>query len=201
MGVALVIVLLAGVAGCSATNVTAADIPSQAPISEAEAGHLPDEAHGGPEAAAGLEPQPEISAAPVEDETAADVQVEQPDEVAEATEPPFSEPRVDLVFFQTFNACGCLGEIGDVIRTALYEHLPEEMENKTVRFHSLYSDDPANQQYVRMYGSQPFDFFIVTYEDGKAVATPVREIWVLMDDYDALGAYVVQRVDKIMGRR
>lgn len=195
----LAILLLAGMTGCSAADKSAADIPLRAPTDEGEAGRLLEETQGEMEAAVGLES--EVVPAPVEDGGTADVEQEQQEEVAAEGNPSPSEPRVDLVFFQTFNACGCLGEIGDVIKTALYQDLPEEMEDKSVRFYSLYSDDPANQTYVRMYGSQPFDFFIVTYEGGRAAATPVREIWILMDDYDALGAYVVQRVEQSLGRR
>lgn len=197
----LAILPLVSMTGCSTTDVSDADISPRILADEVAAVPAPDEADEGIDSAVGSEPEPGSSTAPAGGEGDAAVQEEQPDESTQEGTPPSSEPRVDLVFFQTFNACGCLGEIGDVIKAALYQYLPEEMEAKTVRFHSLYSDDPANQQYVRMYGSQPFDLFIVTYEGGKAAATPVRDVWLLMDDYDALGAYVVYRVETSLGRR
>jgi hypothetical protein len=125
------------------------------------------------------------------------------DEVDEADAtagPATTVSRVDLVYFHTAYACGCMAEIGDVIKGALQDHFPDEIEQKTVRFHSVISDDPKNESIVRMYGSQPFDLFIVTYEGGKASATPVYEIWAYMDDYDALGAYVLQRVEGALSR-
>ena len=120
---------------------------------------------------------------------------------ADATAGPVTPvSRVDLVYFHTAYACGCMAEIGDVIKGALQSHFLDEIEQKTVRFHSVVSDDPKNESIVRMYGSQPFDLFIVTYEGGKASATPVYEIWAYMDDYDALGAYVLQRVEGALSR-
>jgi hypothetical protein len=122
------------------------------------------------------------------------------DEVDATAEPVTPVSRVDLVYFHTAYACGCMAEIGDVIKGALQAHFPEEIEQKTVRFHSVVSDDPKNESIVRMYGSQPFDLFIVTYEGGKPSATPVYEIWAYMDDYDALGAYMLQRVEGALSR-
>jgi len=120
---------------------------------------------------------------------------------ADATaEPVTTISRVDLVYFHTANPCGCMAEIGDVIKGALQARFPDEMEQKAVRFHSVVSDDPKNESIVRMYGSQPFDLFIVTYEGGKASATAVYEIWAYMNDYDALGAHVLQRVEGALSR-
>ncbi len=104
--------------------------------------------------------------------------------------------RVDLVFFHIPGACGCLGEIGDVIEAALYDFFPEEMADRTVRYYMVASNHPDNQSYVRMYGSQPFDLFVVTYDEGAAQPYPVRGIWAHMDDYDALGVYVKQVVEE-----
>lgn len=109
-------------------------------------------------------------------------------------------PRVDLVYFHTASACGCMAEIGDVIESAVSARFSAEIEQKTVKFHSVVSDDSKNESIVRMYGSQPFDLFIVTYEGGKASATPLYEMWAYMNDYDALGAYVVQRVEGALSR-
>ena len=107
---------------------------------------------------------------------------------------PVAPLRVDLVYFHTGNACGCLAEVGDVIETAVRTHFPEEMEQKTVRFFSVISDDPANQHLVRMYESQAFDLFLVTYEGGEAQATQVYEIWSLLGDNEAIALTVKSRV-------
>ncbi len=104
--------------------------------------------------------------------------------------------RVDLVFFHVPGACGCLGEIGDVIATALNDFFPEEMADSTLRYYMVASNHPDNQSWVRMYGSQSFDLFVVTYDAGTAQASPVRGIWAHMDDYDALGLYVKQVVEE-----
>lgn len=103
-------------------------------------------------------------------------------------------PRVDLVYFHPADACGCLAEVGDVIETAVRTYFPEEMEQKTVRFFSVISDDPANQLLVRMYESQPFDLFLVTYEGDKAEATQVYEIWNLLGDNEAIALAVKSEV-------
>jgi hypothetical protein len=117
-----------------------------------------------------------------------------------AAAPLQSIPRVDLVYFHTASACGCMAEIGDVIETAVSARFPDQMEQKTVNFQSVVSDDPKNASVVRMYGSQPFDLFLVTYEGGEASSTPLYEMWAYMNDYDALGAYVVQRVEGALSR-
>ena len=101
---------------------------------------------------------------------------------------------VDLVYFHTAEACGCMAEMGDVIVAALYEHFPQAVDDKAVRFHSIVSDDPANAYYVRMYGSQAFDLFLVTYEGGNARATQVYEIWSLLGDNEAVALAVKSRV-------
>lgn len=108
-------------------------------------------------------------------------------------------PRVDLVYFHTANPCGCLGEVEGVIRTALQTAFPEEMAQKQVRLFSVISDDPASENLVRMYGSQQFDLFLVTYEGDKASATQVYEIWSLLGDNEAIALVVQSRVaDNLM---
>ena len=102
--------------------------------------------------------------------------------------------RVDLVYFHTANPCGCMAEIGDVIDSALQTHFADEMDRKTVRFFTVVSDDPANENLVRMYGSQQFDLFLVTYEGGKARSTQVYEIWALLGDNEAIALAVKSRV-------
>lgn len=104
--------------------------------------------------------------------------------------------KVDLVFFHIPGACGCLGEIGDVIEAALYDFFPEEIADGTLRYYMVASNHPDNQSYVHMYGSQPFDLFVVTYDEETAQPYPVRGIWAHMDDYDALGVYVKQVVEE-----
>lgn len=87
-----------------------------------------------------------------------------------------------------------MAEVKGIIDSALRTNFAEEMERKAVRFFSVVSDDPANQDLVRMYGSQQFDLFLVTYEGGKARATQVYEIWSLLGDNEAIALAVTSRV-------
>ncbi len=111
-----------------------------------------------------------------------------------------SRSGVDLVYFHTAQACGCMAEMGDVIKTAVHESFPEAINDNTVRFHSIISDDPANAYFVRMYGSQQFDLFIVTYDGGKAMATQVPEIWSLIGDNEAVATAVTARIADVLAR-
>jgi hypothetical protein len=163
-------------AGTDSTRDTArSDAPTQ--VVEAEPEHEADQSDEGV------------------DSTSAGDSLDDSDETAEQ---PVSEEdkRVDLVYFHTEYACGCMAEIGDVIKTALQTHFPDEMEQKTVKFYSVVSDDPKNQDLVRLYGSQPFDLFVVTYEEGTAKATASYGIWAYTGDYEAMASYVKQLVEQ-----
>ena len=104
--------------------------------------------------------------------------------------------KVDLVYFHPATACDCLAEVGGVIEDTLRTYFAEEMDQKRLAFHSVVSDDPANVSVVRMYGSQPFDLFVVTYDGGQAKATPDYDLWSYLDDFDGMAHYVRQLVEQ-----
>ena len=194
IAVASTLTLLMLAAGCAASTVPDVE---QIPVDESvlhpsdEGAALEDEDSNPPAQAIEAKPEPEeerLSADPEDDASAATE--------SETVAPAIESKRVDLVYFHTEYACGCLAEIGDVIETALHTYFPDEMAQKTVRFYPVVSDDPKNEQLVRVYGSQPFDLFIVTYEEGRVEATPVHGIWAFMDDYEALAASVKQLVQQ-----
>jgi len=160
------------------------ELPADAvPPDEAAAVTLP--AGGGAEFARdGMEGHPDTAANSGDDREAAEA-------TATATQ---VISHVDLVYFHAANPCGCMAEVEDVIESALQTHFPDEMDRKTLRFFSVVSDDPTNDNLVRMYGSQQFDLFLVTYEGGKARSTQVYEIWALLGDNEAIALAVKSRV-------
>jgi hypothetical protein len=196
VSVALIVVavLLIVVPGCSGKT-GSVDTPVQVPADDRGETNGADQAE--PEDSSHVQPAPggDSPGAPIESQSGgATATVDEP-AVGDASATPVPA-RVDLVYFRTADACGCLAEIEDVIKAALQDRFPEELEDKSLRFHTVISDDPANAYYVRMYNSQLFDLFLVTYQGDKANATRVHEIWPLMNDYEALGRCVEALVER-----
>jgi len=195
-GIVVALLVLAMFGGC-ATDGESCPVP-RAPDGEPEpvelaAGAVPSEgidalmppgSEASPAVGGGTEESPDMS------QSGGDA----PEEGAGVASPAQSPLRVDMVYFHTGNPCGCMAEVEGVIDSSLRTYFPEEMEAKTIRFFSVVSDDPANQDLVRMYGSQQFDLFLVTYEGGRAEATQVYEIWSLLGDNEAIALAVESRV-------
>jgi hypothetical protein len=194
--IALVLVALAASGGCTPAEEPC--VVPQAPGGEPEAVELPadavlrdeTEAVTSPSGGASLPVEGGVSGDPDKAETSGD----DTESVAATDTPAQVTSRVDLVYFHTANPCGCMAEVEGVIESSLRTHFAGEMDQKTVRFFSVVSDDPSNENLVRMYGSQQFDLFLVTYEGGKARATQVYDIWSLLGDNEAIALVVKSKV-------
>lgn len=107
---------------------------------------------------------------------------------------PRHEDGVDVVYFETSNPCSCMAEVGDAIEHAVLKHFQDELQNGELRFFLLVSNAPGNMDVVKEFNSQPFDLFIVEYEDGQGVVEPVYDIWSLTGDDEAIMDFVHTRV-------
>ncbi len=103
---------------------------------------------------------------------------------------------VDVVYFETAKPCDCMAEVGDAVELAIETHFASEIQSGELRFFVIVSDDAANDEMVDTFDSQPFDLFIVEFEDGRGTANPVYEIWNLMGDNDAIIEFVRSIVQK-----
>ena len=83
-----------------------------------------------------------------------------------------------------------MAEVGDAVELAIETHFASEIRSGELRFFVIVSDDAANSELVETFNSQPFDLFIVEFEDGRGTANPVYEIWNLMGDNDAIVEFV-----------
>ncbi|MCK9356655.1 MAG: hypothetical protein M0R22_05875 [Dehalococcoidia bacterium] len=103
---------------------------------------------------------------------------------------------VDIVYFETAEPCDCMAEVGDAVERSIETYFQEEIRSGVLRFFVVVSDDSANSGLVKTFNSQPFDMFVVEFDDGKGLATPVYEIWNLMGDNDAIIELVRALVQK-----
>jgi len=103
---------------------------------------------------------------------------------------------VDVVYFETAEPCDCMAEVGDAVELAVQTYFEDALQSGALRFFVVVSDDPANKELVKMFNSQPFDMFVVDFDDGKGLATPVYDIWNLMGDNDAIVEFVRARVQQ-----
>jgi len=120
-----------------------------------------------------------------------------------ATEP--YEPRkgngVDVVYFETSNACSCMAAVGDAVEQAVLAHFQEELVSGELRFYLLVSNAPANGDVVKEFNSQPFDLFIVEYQDGQGTIEPLYGLWSLTGDDEAIIEFVRTSVSESLERQ
>jgi len=103
---------------------------------------------------------------------------------------------VDVVYFETAEPCDCMAEVGDTVEQAIQTYFEDEVRSGELRFFLIVSDDKANAELVQLFNSQPFDMFVVEFNDGKGMATPVYEVWNLMGDNEAIAEFVRAVVQK-----
>lgn len=103
---------------------------------------------------------------------------------------------VDVVYFETAEPCDCMAEVGDAVELAIQTYFEDEVRSGKLRFFVVISDDSSNSGLVKTFNSQPFDMFMVEFDNGKGLATPVYEIWNLMGDNDAIIELVRTLVQK-----
>jgi len=107
---------------------------------------------------------------------------------------PRSDDGVDVIYFEETNACDCMAEVGNVIKETVATHFAQELGDGSLRFFVIASDDWANRATFEMFNNQAFDLFIVVFEDGRGVASPVNEFWTMMGDNEAIEQYVAARI-------
>jgi hypothetical protein len=107
---------------------------------------------------------------------------------------------VDVVYFEESDACDCMAEVGIVMRETVHMYFEDELSDDSLRFFVITSDDWANREALEMFNSQPFDLFIVEYEDGKGAATPVYEFWSMVGDNTAIELYVKAQIEVALAR-
>jgi len=103
---------------------------------------------------------------------------------------------VDVVYFEIAKPCDCMAEVGDAVELAIQTYFTDEVRNGKLRFFIIVSDDGANSELVKLFNSQPFDLFVVNFDDGKGLAEPVYDIWNLMGDNEAIVELVRATVQK-----
>lgn len=101
---------------------------------------------------------------------------------------------VDVLYFEESTACDCMAETGAVIKETVQTHFAKELQNGTLRFYVVYSDNWANREVFDLFKNQPFDLFVVEFEQGRGVATPLYELWGMIGDDEAIDRYVRERV-------
>jgi hypothetical protein len=110
------------------------------------------------------------------------------------------EPRtnsgVDVLYFEESNPCECMAEVGVVIKNSVRTHFVKELQSGDLRFFVVHSDDWSNRSTFELFKNQPFDLFIVVFEDGRGVATPVYEFWSFMGDDEAVDLIVQARIQE-----
>lgn len=111
-----------------------------------------------------------------------------------------SDSGVDVVYFEETNPCECMAQVGVVIKDCVRTNFAGELQSGELRFFVVFSDDWANRETLNLFKNQPFDLFIVEFEDGKGVATPVYEFWSMMGDDEAIDKYVKARIQDSLAR-
>ena len=111
-----------------------------------------------------------------------------------------SDTGVDVLYFEETHPCECMAEIGVVVKNCVRTHFAGELQNGSLRFFVIYTDDWANREVFELFKNQPFDLFIVEFEDGKGVATPVHEFWSMMGDDEAIDLHVKARVEESLAK-
>ena len=114
---------------------------------------------------------------------------------------PRSVDGVDVVYFETEMPCECMAEVGDSVERAVQTQFKNELQSGELRFFMVVSDDPASQELVNSFDSQPFDLFVVEYEDGRSTATPVYDIWNLMGDNDAIVLFTKSLIEQSLAEQ
>ena len=127
--------------------------------------------------------------------------VEQANTEAEQGYSPRSGDGVDVVYFETERPCECMAEVGDAVEYAVQTHFQDELQSGVLRFFMVVSDDPANEELVNTFNSQAFDLFVVQYEDGRSAATPVHDIWGLMDDNEAIVLFAKSLIEQSLAEQ
>jgi len=107
---------------------------------------------------------------------------------------------VDVVYFEESNACDCMAEVGTAIKNSVTTHFAKELQSGELRFFVILSDDWDNRETFELFNNQPFDLFIVEFEDGSGVATPVYEFWSMTGDNEAIGLFVKQRIQESLSK-
>jgi len=107
---------------------------------------------------------------------------------------------VDVVYFEESNACDCMAEVGTAIKNSVATHFAKELQSGELRFFVILSDDWDNRETFELFNNQPFDLFIVEFEDGSGIATPVNEFWGMMGDNEAIGLFVKERIQESLSK-
>jgi len=120
-----------------------------------------------------------------------------------STEPyePRTEDGVDVVYFETSNPCSCMAAVGDTVEQAVLTHFQDELQSGELRFFLLVSNAPGNRDAVKEFNSQPFDLFVVEYQDGQGVIEPLYDLWSLTGDDEAIVDFVRTNVTSSLGRQ
>jgi len=93
---------------------------------------------------------------------------------------------VDLLYFETTNACACMIEVGDAVESAVLANFQPELRSGELRFYMLFSNSPENMDLVKSLGAQPFDLFIGSFKDGQGRLEPDYGIWSLTGNNEAI---------------
>lgn len=102
---------------------------------------------------------------------------------------------VDVVYFEVAEPCDCMAEVGDAVELAIDNNFAGQIQDGSLRFYIVVSDDANTQPLLETFRAQPFDLMIVTYEDGHGTVQPIYEIWNLMGDNAAIEEYVRAAVE------
>lgn len=101
---------------------------------------------------------------------------------------------VDVLYFEEGNPCECMADFGVVIKDTIRTRFASELQDGSLRFFVVVSDDWENREVLESFDNPLYDLFIVEFENGQDTATPVREIWSMMGDDDALASCVEARI-------
>lgn len=107
---------------------------------------------------------------------------------------------VDVLYFETADPCDCMAEVGVAIKNSVTTHFAKELRSGELRFFVIVSDDWANRKTFELFNNQPFDLFVVEFEDGSGVATPVNEFWSMMGDNEAIDLFIKARVEESLSK-
>ena len=102
---------------------------------------------------------------------------------------------VDVVYFEVAEPCDCMAEVGDAVELAIDNNFADQIQDGSLRFYIVVSDDANTQPLLETFRAQPFDLMIVTYDDGQGTVEPIYEIWNLMGDNQAIEEYVRAAVE------
>lgn len=101
---------------------------------------------------------------------------------------------VDVLYFEEGNPCECMADFGTVIKNTIRTRFASELQEGSLRFFVVVSDDWENREVLESFDNPLYDLFIMEYKNGQGTAAPVREIWSMMGDDDALASYVDARI-------